>query len=193
MSASENWGSPPWVADGARFIFGGKIDLDPASDPLWNSHVVKADRIITAQEDALDEKTWWTDCRGEPCDSVFLNPPGDRSGDLVQAFWQRLVDEWTSCVVSAGFYVGFSLEQLGTLQSATLSPLSPQLKLCVPRSRVRYLRPIKNPLIGLPYEECDAPTHGSFFCLLPARGAEGEAQLLRWREWTATVGATTNT
>lgn len=58
--------TPIWVADFVRDVFGGSIDLDPASCLLANE-VVQARRIYTIDDDALTQS--WA------AKSVFFNPP----------------------------------------------------------------------------------------------------------------------
>ena len=64
-----------------RRVFGGTIDLDPASCELANS-VVKAKRYFTIEDDGLSKA--WTG-------RIFLNPPYNK-GVLVR-FINKLCDE----------------------------------------------------------------------------------------------------
>lgn len=106
--ASQEWYTPKWVVDAARECLGGRIGCDPATTESVNQ-VVGAETFFTAQTNGLSFARTWTP-------PVFLNPPGG----LVKQFWARLMDE----VVDAQrkgqefkwVWVGFSLEQLASLQ-----------------------------------------------------------------------------
>ncbi len=65
FSGDPEYYTPPEVIEAARELFGGVIDLDPASCKVANS-VVKARRCYTKEQDGLT-KQW----RG----NVWLNPP----------------------------------------------------------------------------------------------------------------------
>lgn len=145
-SASAEWGSPPEVVEFARDLMGG-IDLDPASSRHWN-RTVKAKRIYTAEDNGLI-RPW----EGR----VFCNPPGDRSGKLIQRFWRKLVRD--SIHTTASFWVGFSLEQLVSLQKFARNPLAERVWLIVPRQRIHYLDDGDG--------DADDPTHGSYLAYIP--------------------------
>jgi hypothetical protein len=63
---STNYGTPIKYLEVVRALFGGQIDLDPASSPAFN-RIVKARRIFTAKDNAL-QLTW-------SAENVFCNPP----------------------------------------------------------------------------------------------------------------------
>lgn len=64
METSEHY-TPPWIIDLVKEVFGGQIDLDPASYSLPQEWI-RAKRYFTAQEDGL-EQDWFG--------NVFVNWP----------------------------------------------------------------------------------------------------------------------
>jgi len=77
MRESNEWYTPREWAETARDLFGGTIDLDPASHPAANM-LVRAKRIYTPREDGTIQP--W---RGK----VWCNPP--YSAALVRAFAEK--------------------------------------------------------------------------------------------------------
>ena len=152
------WYTPGDIADRARRVM-GRIDLDPASHPQANS-VVKADRYYTAADDGL-KQNW----RGR----VFINPPGG----LVNEFWQKLLDERKH--IQQWLWVGYSLEQLQTLQSVSQTVLGSfahplDFSLCIPDRRISFIenearraaRKQKMADQGKPFKEATSPTHANY-------------------------------
>jgi ParB family chromosome partitioning protein len=119
---SPEWYTPSPFVEAAREVMGG-IDLDPASHEEAN-RTVKAKRFFTAADDGLKQ-----DWRGR----VFLNPPGG----LVPQFWRALVEAHLVARVTQAVWIGYSLQQLQTLQDATISPLN--YPLCVPNRRIAFV------------------------------------------------------
>jgi hypothetical protein len=122
---SPEWYTPSPIVEASRKTMGG-IDLDPAS------HAEAADRIGALRYfDEADnglEQPW----HGR----VFLNPPGG----LVAAFWIKMLRELTAGRMTQAVWVGYSLEQLQTLQSQASgwdSPLA--FPMCVPRARLAFI------------------------------------------------------
>jgi hypothetical protein len=153
-----SWGTPKDFADAARYLFGGSIDLDPASSPIFNS-AIGARRIITAAEDGL-VTPWRVTYPGPaqlivaPPPTVFLNPPGG----LVDAFWSRLIDEIKNGNVEKAFWVGFSVEQLCTLiGKAPYHPLD--FSTVILRKRVKFTLEVPDP-------EKERPSHGNYMTAL---------------------------
>lgn len=151
------WYTPDDIADRARRVM-GRIDLDPASHPQANS-VVKADRYYTAANSGLD-KPW----RGR----VFINPPGG----LVNEFWLKLMAEDRN--IQQWLWVGYSLEQLQTIQSVIkdqfmeFHPLD--FSYCIPRRRIafteneakRQKRFDKQIAAGKTPKDAVSPTHANY-------------------------------
>lgn len=85
-SESNEWYTPARYIDAVRELFGGDIDLDPATSVSANE-TVRASQIFTIKDDALSQ-----DWHGR----VFLNPPyGVESGDSVAGmFCKKAIHEY---------------------------------------------------------------------------------------------------
>lgn len=118
------WYTPSPFVEAARQAMGA-IDLDPASHEEAN-RVVQAMQFFTEEQDGLAHE--W---HGR----VFLNPPGG----LVAKFWLKLLREWMNKRVLQAIWIGYSLEQLQTLQcvGATCTPLD--FSMCVPNRRIAFV------------------------------------------------------
>lgn len=107
---SPEWYTPLPFIEAAREVMGG-IDLDPASHEEANRNV-KATRYLTEQDNGLT-------CQWHG--RIFLNPPGG----FVNEFWFRLLHEFQAAHVSEAVWIGYSLEQLQTIQAKAGSRLTP--------------------------------------------------------------------
>jgi len=188
-SGTSDWGTPPSVVGVARRVLGG-VDLDAASSAYWHRHSgVQARGFFSAEDSALDESASWRERGQSRRPRVFLNPPGDKRGELVKAFWRRLCAEWLAERIDSAVWVGFSLEQLVSLQmhdQRTPTPLESQFGLAVPSSRLRFLRP--DPAGGDP-SAAAAPTHGNYIVHLPSHAASRRAvQRERWHRECSQLG-----
>lgn len=141
---SPEWYTPSPFVEAARKVMGG-IDLDPASHEEANL-TVKAARFFTEEDNGLTQ-SW----RGR----VFLNPPGGKgvltaprsfrvpiegqqTKPLVPAFWRHLMGEWDVFNIEQAIWIGYSLEQLQSLQSASVkSPLD--FPICVTSKRIAFV------------------------------------------------------
>ena len=144
LSKSAEWYTPTDIIEAARLTMGA-IHLDPASSAKANERV-KAERYFTKSDNSLAQE--W---RGR----VFLNPPGDPSGKLIQAFWKKLVGEFQKGHVSQAVWVGFNLNQLQTLQKFGLNPL--EFSVCFPRKRLHFVPNDR---------EAGSPTHANYICYM---------------------------
>lgn len=120
---SAEWYTPREFVLAARDVMGG-IDLDPASHVEANV-LVGATRIFTAEDNGLNHR--WSG-------RVFLNPPGG----LVKEFWRKLCREWVSRVDQA-IWIGYSLEQLQTLQHSNARHHPLDFPLCITKQRIAFV------------------------------------------------------
>ena len=111
--------------------------------------------------------------------TAFVNAPGDPSGDNIKNAYSLLELYWRLGWLPGGaFWVGFTLNQLQTLQNARTegefqSPLSSRFMRCIPSRRIPYTAHSSTPEIkinkkGVEVERDDAPSHPSWFMLMPA-------------------------
>ncbi len=137
---SPEWGTPIDYIEAARLTMGG-IDLDPASSEEFNK-TVQAVRYFDKESNGL-EQSW--------AGNVFINSPGG----LVNEFWQKLISEFLDDNINQAIWVGYSLQQLQTLQRVEITPLD--YSLCFPRKRISFVKPgeVKN-----------SPTHANYICHL---------------------------
>jgi hypothetical protein len=121
------WYTPRPFVEAARQVLGA-IDLDPASHREAN-RIVRARRFYS---DCGEARSW----HGR----VFCNPPGG----LVFAFWHRMLYEWTIGHLTAAIWIGYSLEQLQTLQGHVLHAGYPipnplEFPICIPDRRIPFV------------------------------------------------------
>lgn len=162
---SPEWYTPSAYVEAAREVMGG-IDLDPASHEEAN-RIVKAKKFYTAEDDGLAHQ--W---KGR----VFLNPPGGKREDghsLVALFWFSLMMAHRVGNVPQAIWIGYSLEQLQTMQSfCSTTPLD--YSLCVPSRRIAFVenaakqaeRFAKLRARGKEPSERSSPSHGGYVCYL---------------------------
>lgn len=144
--------TPKEIVEAARRTMGG-ISLDPASCPEANK-TVKAELIYTAEDDGLKQR-WFG--------NVFLNPPSKdgatvrKNGETVKKFWEKLCQDYEeNCCVEQAVWVGYSLEQLLSLQRCDLCvPYPLDYPFCIPRSRLKFTG--------------SSPTHGNYLIYMGHR------------------------
>lgn len=103
---SPEWYTPAPFVEAARLTMGG-IDLDPASHEEANERI-QATRFYDEIMDGLTLP--WSG-------RVFLNPPGGQ----VNQFWEMAAREYFGRRVEQLVWIGYSLEQLQTLQQSACS------------------------------------------------------------------------
>lgn len=124
-SGYEEWTTPSYILDAARTLWGGAIDLDPASSELSQT-VVRADRFFTKADDGL-AKDW--DAR-----TVWLNPPYSAKG--MAAFVAKARVEWEAKRFGELLVITNSATE--TRWGQSLAEMSNGL--CLLRGRVAFLR-----------------------------------------------------
>ena len=123
-ATAEHYTPREWI-NRVHAVMGG-IDTDPASC-AEAQETVGAARWFGAEDDGLSK--YW---RGR----VFCNPPGDRSGKLVQSFWRHLDGEILDGRVTEFIWLAFNISQLRTLQQ--VGPLLSYCDVFVPSKRIRF-------------------------------------------------------
>lgn len=134
-----------------------RIDLDPGSSEIAN-RTVRAAEFYT---EAGEIKPW----HGR----VFCNPPGDRSGKLVKAFWLRAVEHaFDGGVVLWAAFAGSQFFRLGTFYVDGVRQPGPSEWPFVPvlygpgttgGGRIKWIS-------GKTGEPGKSPGHHNFYCLL---------------------------
>ncbi len=117
---SPEWYTPSPFVEAAREVMGG-IDLDPASHEEAN-RTVKAARFFSEEDNGLLQV--WSG-------RVFLNPPGG----LVVEFWKKLI--FSS--VEQAIWIGYSLEQLQTIQASTAPTTPLHFPICITAKRIAFI------------------------------------------------------
>lgn len=155
------WGTPEEIAIRGRMALGGVIHLDPASSSEFNTRI-GALKIFTEHDNGITS-SWQIDPSDIGLDiwpidglSVFLNPPGG----LVKEFWQKLIEQYASGIVRNAIWIGFSVEQLCTLQDADLYPLD--FSTCILRKRLAFTQESG--------ESGGSPSHGNYITGLGVSG-----------------------
>lgn len=156
---SPEWYTPSPFVEAARTVMGG-IDLDPASHEEAN-RTVKAARFFTKEDNGLAQH--WLG-------RVFVNPPGGSVGE----FWTKLVDELLFGAMPQAVWIGYSLEQLQTLQQVAV-PLTPlDFTMCVTSKRIAFVeneakrqqRMVKLREMGKKPNKNSSPSHSNYITYL---------------------------
>jgi hypothetical protein len=138
-SDNELYYTPRVIVDAARDVFGGSIDLDPASDQDANQ-LIAAKRIYTIADDGLRQ-----DWRAS---SIWLNPPfsinsGRKSSKTGKEVRTRVIDAWVSRWLTA-------IEERETVAAMLLVPARMDTEwfqglygypMCFPIGRLRFYGP----------------------------------------------------
>jgi hypothetical protein len=123
--ATPRWGTPAEYVEMARRALGGRIELDPMSEPRFN-RTVGAERIYTAKNNGL-KQSW-------RCETMLINP----AGGLVVEAWDKLISEFEAGYISRAIWIGFSVEQLNILADELFHPHDYSLLTC--RKRISFVR-----------------------------------------------------
>lgn len=159
---SPEWYTPVCFVQAAREVMGG-IDLDPASHEEANA-VHQISRIFTAEDDGLS-MIW----NGR----VFLNPPGG----LVKEFWRHLIMEYLGGNVTQAIWIGYSLEQLQTLQQSGARLMPVDYPTCFTKQRIAFVenesakvaRKARCESKGKSFNPKSSPSHSNYISYLGPR------------------------
>jgi hypothetical protein len=155
-AASPDWATPAVVRRFAQTFlapsaFAECIDLDYASSAYCQDHWPGDHRPVayldgSKGKDILLEGDRHRAVPSSSCGAGFLNPPGFDGGQMIQHCWQAFETDHRTGWLESGFWVGFSLEQLTSLQGVSeRNPLTRDdlIATIMPCRRVRYeLHPV---------------------------------------------------
>lgn len=195
-SETADWGSPVEVVELTRELFGGNIDLDPASSLEFN-RIIKADSLFDKQSNGYLQVDAWAG-------KVFLNPPGGHCDVLgrevhrktktresctvtgscglppghthesmtssAKAWWRKLQYAWRFKNVAEAVFICFDLGLLQTTQvdrEDGVEYLPLEFPICYPMKRLAYLRPDGS--------TGESPPHPSCIVYLPSVSQSAEA------------------
>lgn len=125
-AVSEDWYTPPRYVEAVRELFGGEIDLDPASCAEANL-TVRALNIYTAEVDGLRHR-WFG--------RVYLNPPWGRSTPAKGLFVRKAIAAYEGGEIDCAV---LALNSNATT-SAWFEPLF-SYPICFPNHRVEHYGP----------------------------------------------------
>lgn len=117
--------TPHHILDMARDVFGGVIDLDPASSDAANKNV-KANRYYTVETNGL-LRAW--------SGNVWLNPPYSR--DLIPLFISKLLHDYYSGAINQAIVLTHNNTEASWCQDLTGAATA----ICFPRGRIRFVDP----------------------------------------------------
>lgn len=125
-AGSPDWGTPMILRQFAQRVLRpaaktrSSIDLDYSSSAYWQSWWPGDDRPHAYLDGAKGRDVLVAADRDATCadrGSGFENPPGLGGGDMVQDCWQLFEADHGEDKLGSGFWVGFSVEQFGSLQN----------------------------------------------------------------------------
>ena len=152
-AASPDWGTPMILRSfSARVLapaaIGPAIDLDYASSAYWQAWWPNPAERPTAFLDGSKGRDVLVEADRRSAaprlGSGFMNPPGIGGGDMVQKCWTLFEDDHRTGKLGSGYFVGFSVEQFGSLQNvAERNPLTTGsddlITTIVPSRRAHYV------------------------------------------------------
>jgi hypothetical protein len=155
---SPDWGTPILLRRFSARVMapaakGRAIDLDYASSAYWQQWWDEADRplvyldgskgrdvLVAADRRAAVQRFAW----GPKIGSGHFNAPGLNGGGMVQSCWEVFEQDHREEQLDSGFWCGYSVEQLGSLQNVgERNPLTcgadDLITTIVPSRRVHYV------------------------------------------------------
>lgn len=124
-AASPEWGTPMLLRRFSAHVLapaamGRAIDLDYASSAYWNQWWDEADRPHVFLDGSKGRDVLVEADRRAACPrlgSGHLNAPGIGGGEMVQRCWELFEKDHREEKLGAGCWIGFSVEQFGSLQN----------------------------------------------------------------------------
>jgi hypothetical protein len=162
-ASSPDWGTPMLLRSFSACVlspaaFGPAIDLDYASSAYWQDWWPNPaerpsafldgskgrDVLVEADRFAAIDRRWIPKNSSLRIGSGHLNAPGLDGGDMVQQCWALFEKDHRSGMLGSGNWVGFSVEQFGSLQNvAERNPLTTGvddlITTIVPSRRAHYV------------------------------------------------------
>jgi hypothetical protein len=132
-SKTDLWYTPIPIVEMARTVFGGRIDLDPASDAFGNTRV-KATTYFDEERDGLTVP--WAG-------RIFCNPPGGKIGtgwhakSRMKLFWKQLMAARYAETLGDAIFLAFSVEALSTTQEEGEWSMC-DFTICIPNKRIKF-------------------------------------------------------
>ena len=128
-SHTSEWHTPEWLYRLCLQVL-GTIDLDPASSKAaWcNNNLERPVRYFDKETNGLLQD--WTG-------TLFINPPGERTGKLVNLFWDKLLRTRQLGNLEHAIFIGFNISLLKTTQSSKLASAM-EFPICVPKRRIAF-------------------------------------------------------
>jgi phage N-6-adenine-methyltransferase len=139
FTGNNEWYTPTKYVELARQLFGGKIDIDPASNELAQG-VVQATEYYTKEMDGLNKD--WTG-------NVWLNPP--YSQPEIVNFTDKLVDEIDKGNAKSAILLTHNSTDTAWFQKVAQKATA----ICFTRGRIKFYSP---------ENQSAAPTMGQAFC-----------------------------
>lgn len=132
-SRTDRWFTPLDIILRVRDVL-GRIDVDPATEPLANARIGATYAI--SKDGELPETPWLRDPG-----TVYCNPPGGKLGNrsMTGLFWQRMMQERDSGLLTHGVFMCFSIEALQHTQRLGC-PSVGEFPCCIPKSRIAFDR-----------------------------------------------------
>jgi len=154
-AASPDWGTPMILRSFSACVlapaaFGPAIDLDYATSAYWQEWWPNPAERPSAYLDGSKGRDVLIEANRRNAaprlGSGHLNPPGLGGGDMVQKCWSLFEQDHREEKLGSGFWVGFSVEQFGSLQNVgERNPLSRDaddlITTIVPSRRAHYVVP----------------------------------------------------
>lgn len=162
-SGADGWRTPDPILERVRSVFGGIIDVDPASSVEANA-TVDATFIYTEKSDGLAGP--WGGWNPDHPTKVYCNPPGGKypkghelgGRSKTALFWDKLMAELTLGHIDQAIFMCFSISSLQVLQGRGARSVT-SFPMCIPAKRLAFIDPTD--------AERDGPSHANAIIYVP--------------------------